>query len=623
MDIFLNNILPFSFVFLSVLVAFFAMQAFNKPPYEYKNTYNRDVAHSYIKSLEPSLPKYMTEKSKYNFFLFLFVFISIALYALLGALIDSKVAVLFGLAEKPAASYFASALIIIGISSVDSNKYAWVKFLLIDSVRKWLHGYANTPKKGRELFNVLCDSPIDYESEVAKKYIHGLLNKNPLGKDDRKDVTLADFKAGGEATIERMWARLSYCIWVVEYSNSKDIYKGHLNEESLGWPGINSDYNQMIARILKEKGKELTEDEQVALDEDLTELMGRAFRLISCLLLMVCRSDEDPISWLIQYGFDVKAEERYFISSKEVVIVVSSVFASIFLLPIIISVAYALIYSKSIDVTFTEIFVFIASGISILVVPILVVMIMKRVLCPNGTWPLHKDGKVDRKYFIYFVVSLMSWMISTALMMLLMVFLESIEYQNINEDTSYISMMLYSLISALTAYFVAYRIDIPRIIFKSRVRRLLWRVKGGVMQGLATALLTWVCLMIDMYGGVMVPPSDIADFEKSRLLIYTAMAFTTGFIIFVSIFFTKHLYEKRKDIRRMTNETSEALIDGVNHKIKLLDIARGGVSFMLDQAASISKGDIVELLIGRGDPRSGIIVLNDNGVIHLEYLYGN
>ena len=258
-----ENLLQLTFILFFILVMLYAVYSFNEPEYDYIGERQSD---DYVKELQPALPKYMTENSCYFLSMIFFVLFSLGLYIVLGLLLDTATAKLFGLRESPAASYLVSGLLILGISSIDvedtkvAKRFQWIKYFLISTLRKLMHSYANTPKKGRELFNIICDGKIDYESSIAQRYIEQMLKENVSAETgNREDLRKEDFVIGHEETLERMWAKLSYCIHFIKVGNSQGAYKSHLNDAALGWHAIDRDYDQMLNKMAKEQFKKLSQ----------------------------------------------------------------------------------------------------------------------------------------------------------------------------------------------------------------------------------------------------------------------------------------------------------------------------------------------------------------------------
>jgi hypothetical protein len=264
------NLELISYIFFGLLVALYSGWVFNKPLYKYCQYSERDAedADGYSTHADPSVPKYMTETSRYHFYLVLFSIISVVLYSLLGALLNQDLVGLLGLKAHPAGKFFLAAMIIIGVTSMDVKKLGWVRFLLIDSIRAWLHGYANIPNRGRDLFNVLSDAEIDYKSEVGKRFIDEVTTKSiTYDAKNREDLDQYDFTVGDRDTISWKWARLSYCLHFIEEGIRQDIFTGVIHESSLGWISISREYQKAVSSVTKNKKNQLNEDEQIILND--------------------------------------------------------------------------------------------------------------------------------------------------------------------------------------------------------------------------------------------------------------------------------------------------------------------------------------------------------------------
>jgi hypothetical protein len=91
----------------------------------------------------------------------------------------------------------------------------------------------------------------------------------------------------------------------------------------------------------------------------------------------------------------------------------------------------------------------------------------------------------------------------------------------------------------------------------------------------------------------------------------------------VSLFLKKHFFEKRRDSRYKINKEAEVMIDDVKHAITLKDKSSGGVAFVMGKAVALAKGAFVELVMDGGTRRPGVVVGEDNGVVHFSYEYVN
>ena len=621
MDVIIKYLLPVSYIFSGLLVALYAIYVFNIPPYTYKQDREDEEndgneLDEYSNCAQPSLPKYMTEKSRYNFFLAIFVFISISLYTILGALLPEEIASITGFDNPRAANFFIASLIIIGITGLGTTRYDWVKYLLIGPIRDWIHIYAKIPTKGRNLFYVLSNSDISYQDPVGKQYIEDILNKDCSGDGQpRQDLTLDDFNVGNRDTIAWKWARLAFCMNFIEEGSKQGAFKSQLDEASLGWHRIQKEYRKTISSIIKKKNNDLDDDEEVALNDHLKRLLASAYRLISCLMLMVSRPDEDPVRRLKVVGFDVTPEHRYFISSKEVVRVVASVF-----LAIIVLSTMANIFTR---ITFNNQLVYVASAFAILIMPIIIVISMKKHLCPSGIWPIAMPGKdYDRPVMVYLATSFIAWFVTTGLMILLGMILIKLDYPKIDEETLSLDMLIFSSLSALTALFAAYRIDIPPRVFSFKLNHILWRIGGGMVQGIATALLLWICLMIVEYGGEIYPPAGLSTDKWSELVLYEVLAFATGFTIFISLFFRKHFHERRHEKRKVITAEVQAIINGFTQMATLMNITNGGAAIRMARNLVLPKGTLVELLLDSHTTRPGVVISQSDDVMHLSNIYG-
>jgi hypothetical protein len=596
-----------AYFFGGLLVTLYSLSAFNAPEYRFEE--GKEDKGSYGVLAKPSLPRYMTEKFRYRTYSLLFVLFALAEYFLLAKLLPIIPGVdsLFQLngTDKEvidAATAFGSALLLIGAV----NFIKWPRKLLFDFVKGWLHDFANIPEMGRSVFESLCYEPIDFKSDEAKAHIENLLQKNlPEEGIPRQDLQESDFKGGNSMSITWKWARLSFGIDVIEkWRDDKPLFAVQLKESSLGWSRLYQAYTDTIDDIISFRNDRLGEDQKVVLNNKIEELLANCHRLMACLVIMVIKPGEDPFLYIKDEGYRVIPGNRFSVKGGEIARIIVAIVPPIVLIALATLIASG---NSSPAVTVTRIMRYTLSGLIILAVPVFIVLTAKRLMTLKGSWRTVTKKDPYTSFFempllLYSGLSLFSFAISTVLMML------TVNTAHFHDLQSWKTMSDFCFVSAITAFFTAYRTDIPPMVYPTRSSYYLNRAKGALLQGILTAATVWL--------GLILYAPDIAFY---KVLEFVAMGFAVAVAVHCTLFYGKHHFEKRRCARIYETRTAIAVIAGVEVSASLVNRSTGGASLKVNKNHTVPKGSEIELIMENDDHLFGRVERTDSGEMHIRF----
>lgn len=604
----MENMSYVAYGFGGLLVTLYSLSAFNDPAYSFGGD---DDDYSYGVMAKPGLPKYMTEKSRYWFFCSLFIFLALIQYYLLAKLLPLIPGTDFFVKTDgsnkeliEAGMAFLAAPILIGVV----NYIEWPRRLLFDYVKTGLHNFANIPEMGRSVFENLCYEPIDYDSAEAKEHIRRLLGKNHLEKGQpRQDIDESDFKVGNSKSITWKWARLSYGINVIEGWRQNPVFNSQLKESSLGWPKLRKAYIDKIDDLIEHREGRLTEDQKVQLNDEIGRLLANCHRLMACLVIMVAKPTEGPLTYIKKEGYQVIPGNRFLVNSGEVFRVIFTIVATIVVIALAslsVSHKFGIYWPEAVNNVLHCIF----SGLIILAVPIVIVLFAKRQLSLKGTWPaVSRDNNPYHSFFempliLCTCLSVLSAIIAT---ILIMIFNHLHNFQDIGV---WRSTAVFCFISAITAFFTAYRTDIPPTIFRNRLSYYFKRSKGALLQGGLTALTVWAGLTMFHQG-----------LATKYAITYTVMGFAVAVAINLALFTGKHHFERRLTPRSYEPVPVTAVLDGVQVQATLANQSKGGASLKVSKKHLLREGSKIELIMENNGRLFGRVVGLGADQMHISY----
>ena len=612
-----------TYTFSLILVMIFSIKEFNAPEYGYDNntTDNFDNLSAYAKLAKPTLPKYMADSSRYNAFMLVFAIFSAVVYFLFAKLLLMLPGVdeLIGdTPQREALVAIISVLLLIGIVKSEDIQVEkiqffikWPKVVLFDLIKDWLHSFAYIPGLGCDVFNTLCYEELDSASTLVKNNISKLINKKY-----HADFTAAqyieesDFQSGASLTnMNSRWARLSYFIFIIEKWSNDPRFKNQVRERSLKWFSLKEAYILAIDLMVKyrDKNQDMTQEEEKSLSKQIDELLANCYRLISCVVIMTAKPTKDPLSYIQESGLKVHPSGQIFARRGEIFRVFFAMVPTI----AVIALIYTLFEPKGqTGQVIHHIIVYIESAIYMLILPILIVLGLKRQMVTQS-WRVVTSDDPYQSFFdmplcIYAIISMLAWGTSLGLMMLL------VSKQGLSSDLmKWKSMAVYCFISAITAFIVCYRTDIPPKIYKSRAQFLAGISTLPIIHGALIALTVWSGL--NLFPISRLPVSDYWQFPL--------LGFFVSLVIGYTLFWGKHSIERRTKSDRITCNEPATVIQN-NHQLPAIMVNKSpsGVMLVLGQAKSLIQiNHTIEVVFSDGLRKIGSIVKMELDRINVLY----
>ena len=630
-----------AYLFGVLPVGCYAWSSFNLPPYAFaeeekggdNGRQEDDGSYGFLAS--PGLPRYMTEGFRYRTYRAIFVVFAVAEFFLLAKLLPIIPGIdhLFQIDRAnpkliDVAMPVASALLLlmgavgigavkmgkvkIGSTQIEPVKYLeWPRKLLFDFIKGLLHQFANIPETGRSLFEALCYEQVDYESDAAKAHIEGILQSDleEAGRP-RQDLRESDFKGGNARSIVWKWARLSYGIEVIRnWRDNNPLFAAQLSEQSLGWPRLQQKYIDTIDDVISYRQGQLDEEKKVELNRTIEQLLANCHRLMACLVIMVAKTGEDPFRYIRDQGYRVIPGNRFLVRSGE------SARTAIAIVPTIVLIAVTSMLfihdNRSTRETVVSVLHYVGSGLIILALPIYIVLTAKRLLSLQGSWRTVTKDTPYNSFFempltTYSALSLLSFVLSTVLMM------TTISNAPLDSLDSWRSMSVFCLISAITAFFTAYRTDVPPRVYASRLTYYFSRAKGALLQGILTATIAWLGLIL-----------YAAKMETPKVVLFTLMGFAVAVVVHLTLFQGKHHFEKRRSSRSYETQNISAVVAGMTVPATLVNRSAGGASLKVSRNHTVPSGSEVELIMtdhDRPQRLPGRVVRTGLGEMQIQFL---
>lgn len=600
-----------------VVVVIFSVMEFNAPAYSY-HTNGEDLltrSSAYARLAQPVLPRYMTPCYSYSLFVVIFALVAGGLYVMVTQLLLGipGMETVFGKGNEPAAAIF-SALVLVGIvKSDDINVKAirwlvkWPKILMFVMFKNWMHGFAQIPALGRDVFERLCFEPIDLESKAAQDIIDDALNRNCSGSR-RAHVLEEDFHyAGNCASLVHRWARLSYFIHAIELWAQDFRFKNHVEERSLGWLKLRNAYGLTAEEMaqFRDKNQGMSQDREQALSQQVDTLLAYCYRLISCVIIMTVKAGEDPLSYLRELGLSVRPGEQIFTRKGRMYYMI------LVMIAVIAGLTLAFVLSDPgadkilvIDKILTNL----KAAFFIMVFPFLLVSEFKRQLAMNRTWPVVTSSAPYSSFFdmplmLYSMISILSWGISLFFMMV------AFKGQWIQDPAEWKNMSIFCSISAVTAFIACYRMDLPRRVFSKKRPYWLCVLRLPVLHGLLTAGIVWL--------GLIIKP----DIPSQDLWQYPAMGFFAPLVMGYTLFSGKHILEKRRPDPRIPCREGVILVQGEKTLFAvMLNKSRNGGLFRLEQGGCIQEGtQTIQIIFKDGLKKIGSIRKKTVSLLNVAY----
>lgn len=592
----MNEVTVTSLIYLvgTIFVIMFAIRFFNDKPYQ-PDDENVKNALSSDPRMEPALPKYVTEKTRYHTYLNTFIFFTVVLYYILSLLFPHLIS---SFLEKDIETSFSVALVVGTLAFINlSTKIPYIKKTLND----WkddLHKRAKIPDKGMYVFDSLRFSEINRSSNEFKQNLDEILNARP-SDPDKLDLD-EDFFHFDKDRIERKWARLVYLMHAVEKWSTEHQFERHLKSESLKWLMLRSFYrDKLIPKMVKFKQGELNDEQVQTTKQEIDTLSIKLYWLITLLLFMANKSAEDPCVHLKNIGWIVSPDKYFKFSSRQIVFTGSTIFLAI-LIGSGIS-AFVLLKIGSVEhqqfiIKPSMIFYWLIYGIPMFMVPLAVTLMAKRYLSMNGVWavqrpedPIIPFGR--RSWDVYFMVGVFSYIVTFAVLAaiyyVVMFFREPVTSNAIP------SMGLYSGLAFISTIFISYLIDTPAPGWETSWRYYLKNLIPALMQGTANVILIVFAFLV-LNNNQSFDISSLEQEPLGRLIVYSVIAFIIGASMYMTSRIGTKYYERREnETSRETDGWWTICIDSVFKRVKTI--------VQSDHTLDIDADDELKALANIGD----------------------
>jgi hypothetical protein len=624
----MDNLVLYSAYLLSfVAVFFYACRYFNQPAYHLASD-NAEVDKNLIEKLDPALPEYMTDSSRYNFYCFLFVTITEVIFFLLSQLLTQIVPSAFNTFQNAKAmTPIIAASVIVGITQLNKldrlNRLKWVK-PFIDLFKENLHLTARIPKRARQIYSSLLSKDLDPQSAKVQEIIDLTLN-NPRyqvsdahGSNYRPDLNPGDF-THNRISLSSKWSRLSYLITCIEMWEDDQRYDNALQQDALQWAKIRRQYRELIPEIIDYKKGICAQDKETDLNAQVELISLKTYRLISCLLFITSKNHEQPYILLQKIGFNVHPDKYFSVSLNAIIKVGGSILLAI-VLGTAVSGGLSLLFGEFPwipdpgNINANRISIRIIYALPMHLVPVIIILLMKKILLEMDYWPLvrginkNAEGQ-ETPWGIYFIATAGGYLAAAGVLILVSIFVRGkpLNQELINHA------FVFSLATIVTGFFVCYRLDTPTL---EKPENKLLTLGGAVLQGSLT-MLVMLFSFADVKNQGSFSFAQLDDSIKGRLVGFMIVTFFIGASSRVKLQSQVVRQYKRTG---STEQTTVSTIDDMDKETTdIVDISQGGMALKgLSKPKNVD--DVVKCQIGNQQTVQGKIVgIDANNVLHIAF----
>jgi hypothetical protein len=564
-------------------VSLFAARFFNNTPYgpeddDAKNALSADP------KLEPALPKYVTEKSRYNIYLSTFIFFTIILYYFVSLVFP---ALIFDLLKINLQTNHTIALVIGTLGFINlSTKIPYVK----NTLTEWkhdLHKRAKIPDKAMYVFDSLRFSEINKSSTQFIIILNKLLNKEIIGKE-RSDIDESYFFFEKDR-IERKWSRLAYLMYSVENWSYSQPFEGRLKNESLKWLALNSYYHDnLIPKMELYRRGLLSEEITADTKGEIETFLIKIYWLITLLLFMTNKAGEDPCIHLKNIQWIVTPEKYFEFSTKQITITGFTILLSILAGAAISSVLLILlgtIESNRFTITPGMVLHWLIYGVPMFVVPLSVTMFTKRYMSMSGVWNVQRPEAPrvpfsERPWDIYLFTSFFSYI--TTFVILAAVYILLTFSEEAVSSAAISKIATFSVLAFSTSAFICYLLDTPDPGWETNWHYYLKSLFPSLIQGLSNIfIITFSFLLVSIDSFDI---SSLSPEEFGKLIVYAVIGFIVGITTHLSSRIGTKYYERRdSEIRRSTKGWQTVCVDSIMKRIKILHQSGNYLELIADE----------------------------------------
>lgn len=579
------------------IVLIFAINYFNQPGYSFvdqdKNTSDNQVD----ELLEPALPKYLTERFEYNFYRAAYILITEVIYVLLVLFLPDLIG--NGNTETPnslipsQSNIVLAALIITGIAP----NLPYVRTLLENS-KLYLHDKAQIPKKGREIYRQIKNNRPRYSSSVITEVLTNekYFREYDEGQKIRIDLEAEDFEMGSW-TLEGRWAKLSYLLYWIDQWSKKIPFKSYIGNRELHFSSIEDYYFKLQKLMIKHKSGKITAAESFQLNARLDTTLKRTFRLISCLLYLAAKTDSAVDRNLDELGYDAHEHNEFPIPWKTVVLILAAVVGSILagsLLTIIaVSSLGGTIFSYKVEAS--EIVAWTGYAIPFLIIPVLLVLFIKRYLSTRSeSWPVVNEHELyksigDRPWHIYFVVALFSYLIGAAVLYTLAISVNLLHGNEVKYIPILRVVLAWSSVVFLTSGYTAFRLDSASKPDIEKNKYYLIRAAGALTQGLLTAGLIYFVYLhnVDKPLGIVFEQPH----EFGKMYLFCIIGFFLGITVNLASGVGR-LRQRRQQGRRFARRSLTLQFEGNSAEAETINISDQGALILMKESSLLNSAEM-------------------------------
>lgn len=591
-------------------VVIFALHFFNDPAYRPGDKDEAEI-------LEPALPRYMTERTRYHLYLFAFVIATLILYFFVSLLFPMLVASIMEIELKDPEKVSAALAMVVGtLAFINlSTKIPWLK----DTLSNWklgLHKKADIPEKAFRVYNSLKFSELNRKSDIFTVKLAKILHQDGQRRTDLDE----DYFNFSKDRLERQWARLVYLMFCLDEWAEKDQFKRHINSTNLRWLPLREHYQeQLIPTMIQFHNGQLSDTEINSVKQDVRQTLTRVYWLITLLLFMANRAAEDPCIHLKNIGWVIQTEYYFRFSSQFVLISGVIVFFSILMGAVLGAIATLVlrhleILPGSSEINAGDLFTWVLYGVPMFVVPSIIVLMTKRFLSMHEIWKVQRPEDLPlrfaaRPWTTYFFVAVMAYTVTVAILLIIATAL------SIGKPTSLINVMQpimgFAGVAFITSIYACYLIDSPRVGWEKNLSFYIKSMPFAVIQGLANTAVI-IFSFIYFFNGQSFDITKLSDVKLGRLVVYIVIGFLIGIALFISSRIRSTHYERRA-IDRQEEDAKEIwqtiCVDAVIKRVKVIYQTNELVEFELERdiMTVADVGDKVEFYLDNGKTLLGKI----------------
>lgn len=600
----MNELTQLSLIYITGIffVVVFALRFFNDPAYRPDD---KDAA----EILEPALPRYMTERTRYHLYLFAFVIATLTLYFFVSLLFPMLVASLVGIEVKdPEKVPYALAMVVGTLAFINvSPKIPWLK----DTLSNWkvgLHKKAEIPEKAFRVFNSLKFSQLDRTSDIFATKLAKILNQDGVKREDIDE----DYFSFPKDRLERKWARLVYLMFCLDEWAERDQFKRHINSTNLRWLPLRDHYQEELRPMMSKFHRgELADAEINAINQDVHQTLIRVYWLITLLLFMANKAAEDPCIHLKNIGWVIQTEYYFRFSSQAVLASGVIVFITILVGSLLGTVTTILLRDYNIlpgtsEIHISDLFTWVLYGIPMFVVPSMIVLITKRFLSMHEIWKVQRPEDQPLRFFArpwvtYVSLSWIAYFVTVVVLLMIASILSVIKDTSMTK--SIMPIMGFSGVAFITAIYACYLIDSPRNSFEKNISFYFKKLPFAVMQGIVN---TTVILFAFVYffNEQSFDLTILSAAKIGRLVDYAVISFLIGTALHMSSRVKSTHYERREMERSSDNNElwHTICVDAVKKRVKVIQQSNELIELELerDLKTVADIGDKVDFYLDNG-----------------------